>query len=76
MEQQTSGYGQLCKQKGRKSSTSIAASLEGTARECYGANVEIKLSEVDFSNTAADEVYLVSINQYGGPLNDALSQIA
>lgn len=39
-------------------------------------NVEIKLSEVDFAKTTADEVYLVSLSRYEGILNEALSQIA
>lgn len=61
---------------GRKAALQLRQVLQGLHTNVTETNVKIKLSEVDFSKTAADEVYPVSLSRYEGILNEALSQIA
>lgn len=61
---------------GGKAALQLRQVLQGLHMNVTETNVEIKLSEVDLSKTAADEVYPVSLSRYEGILNEALSQIA
>lgn len=61
---------------GGKAALQLRQVLQGLHMNVTETNVEIKLSEVDFSKTTADEVYPVSLSRYEGILNEALSQIA
>lgn len=60
---------------GGKAALQLRQVLQGLHMNVTETNVDIKLSEVDFSKTAVDEVYPVSLNRYEGILNEALSQI-
>ncbi|AYA40003.1 NAD(P)H-dependent oxidoreductase [Xenorhabdus nematophila] len=61
---------------GGKASLQLRQVLQGLHMKVTETNVEIKLSEVDFSTPVVNEAYPVSLNTYEGSLIEALNQMA